>query len=743
MLKRIKKGLKKSAVVVSAAVMAASFASTAQVPSASAADKTQATPYQLEYLERGVVAVNTDDGIFVSWRLLGTESTDTAFNLYRDGKKVNDEPITSSTNYLDEQGTVDSSYYVSAVLDGKTVDKSKEVDVWGKQYHSIPLDRPEGGTTPDGVDYTYNANDASVGDLDGDGEYEIVLKWDPSNSKDNSHDGYTGEVFLDAYELDGTKLWRIGLGKNIRAGAHYTQFMVYDLDSDGKAEVAMKTADGTTDAAGNVIGDPDVDYRNETGRILEGPEYLTIFSGETGEELTTTEFSPARGNLADWGDTYGNRMDRFLAGIAYLDGEEPSLVMSRGYYEKTMLTAYNFRDGELTKLWTFDSEDGNEAYRAQGNHNLSIADVDEDGKDEIIFGAMAIDDDGTGLYSTGWNHGDAMHLSDLDPTRPGMEVFQVHEWGDYGLTMRDADTGEMLWGLYTGEDTGRGLSADVDPRYPGAEAWAVGGAWNSKTGGIYTAQGEKIGENIPSSNFAIWWDGDLSRELLDHDWTNYDINIGTLRIDKWDYENGELDNIMKMEGTSSNNGTKGNPMLQADLIGDWREEVIVRDIDSTELRLYTTTDLTEHRIPTLMHDPVYRLGIAWQNVAYNQPPHTSYYLGSDMEEVPTPNIDLVVPSNVDVKPGTLNMKSKGKMMVNVQVPESAADLVKGTTAELSVNGEAVKGKVQGKNNGYKIKVDRRDFITAIGSQEGEVRVKISATSDAGDIFVGEDTISVK
>ncbi|WP_179107355.1 rhamnogalacturonan lyase [Sediminibacillus massiliensis] len=723
--------------------MAASFASTAQVPSASAADKTQATPYQLEYLERGVVAVNTDDGIFVSWRLLGTESTDTAFNLYRDGKKVNDEPITSSTNYLDEQGTVDSSYYVSAVLDGKTVDKSKEVDVWGKQYHSIPLDRPEGGTTPDGVDYTYNANDASVGDLDGDGEYEIVLKWDPSNSKDNSHDGYTGEVFLDAYELDGTKLWRIGLGKNIRAGAHYTQFMVYDLDSDGKAEVAMKTADGTTDAAGNVIGDPDVDYRNETGRILEGPEYLTIFSGETGEELTTTEFSPARGNLADWGDTYGNRMDRFLAGIAYLDGEEPSLVMSRGYYEKTMLTAYNFRDGELTKLWTFDSEDGNEAYRAQGNHNLSIADVDEDGKDEIIFGAMAIDDDGTGLYSTGWNHGDAMHLSDLDPTRPGMEVFQVHEWGDYGLTMRDADTGEMLWGLYTGEDTGRGLSADVDPRYPGAEAWAVGGAWNSKTGGIYTAQGEKIGENIPSSNFAIWWDGDLSRELLDHDWTNYDINIGTLRIDKWDYENGELDNIMKMEGTSSNNGTKGNPMLQADLIGDWREEVIVRDIDSTELRLYTTTDLTEHRIPTLMHDPVYRLGIAWQNVAYNQPPHTSYYLGSDMEEVPTPNIDLVVPSNVDVKPGTLNMKSKGKMMVNVQVPESAADLVKGTTAELSVNGEAVKGKVQGKNNGYKIKVDRRDFITAIGSQEGEVRVKISATSDAGDIFVGEDTISVK
>nr|WP_281243006.1 cohesin domain-containing protein [Gracilibacillus ureilyticus] len=698
----------------------------------------------MEYLERGVVAVHTDEGIFVSWRLLGTDPEQSAFNLYRNGKKVNEEPITSSTNFLDKEGKADSTYRVSLVLNGKETDRSKEVEVWSNEYHSIPLQRPDGGTTPDGVDYVYHANDASVGDLDGDGEYEIVLKWEPSNAKDNSHSGYTGEVFIDAYEMDGTKLWRIGLGKNIRAGAHYTQFLIYDFDSDGKSEVTLRTADGATDAAGNVIGDPDADYRNGSGYILEGPEYLTVFDGETGEELATTDFSPARGNMGDWGDTYGNRGDRFLAGVAYLDGQKPSIVMTRGYYEKTMLSAYNFRDGELTKLWTFDSDDdGNQAYAGQGNHNLSIADVDDDGKDEIIFGAMAVDDDGTGIYSTGWNHGDAMHVSDLDPNREGMEVFQVHEWGDYGLSMRDAATGEEIWAVHTGADTGRGVSADVDPRYPGAEAWAVGGDWNDGGGYFYTAEGEKIGGKIPSSNFAIWWDGDLSRELLDHDWTDYDIGIGTPRIDKWDYENQELVNILKIEGTTSNNGTKGNPSLQADIIGDWREEVIVRDIESTELRLYTTTDLTEHRIPTLMHDPVYRLGVAWQNVAYNQPPHTSYFLGSDMGEAPEPDANFIVPSTVNVMPDRLNGKLKGTVTVNVEVPDNASGLVEGDSAEIAVNGVTVKGEISIVRRGFQVKMDRRELARALEKQIGETQVKIAITSGTGEIFVGKDTVNVQ
>uniref|UniRef100_UPI000463BBEF rhamnogalacturonan lyase n=1 Tax=Bacillus subtilis TaxID=1423 RepID=UPI000463BBEF len=471
--------------------------------------------------------------------------------------------------------------------------------------------------------YTYSANDASVGDVDGDGQYELILKWDPSNSKDNSQDGYTGDVLIDAYKLDGTKLWRINLGKNIRAGAHYTQFMVYDLDGDGKAEVAMKTADGTKDGTGKVIGNANADYRNEQGRVLSGPEYLTVFQGSTGKELVTANFEPARGNVSDWGDSYGNRVDRFLAGIAYLDGQRPSLIMTRGYYAKTMLVAYNFRDGKLSKLWTLDSsKSGNEAFAGQGNHNLSIADVDGDGKDEIIFGSMAGDHDGKGMYSTGLGHGDALHTGDLDPGRPGLEVFQVHEDKNakYGLSFRDAATGKILWGVYAGKDVGRGMAADIDPRYPGQEVWA--------NGSLYSAKGVKIGSGAPSStNFGIWWDGDLLREQLDSN-----------RIDKWDYQNGVSKNVLTASGAAANNGTKATPTLQADLLGDWREEVVWRAEDSSALRIYTTTIPTEHRLYTLMHDPVYRLGIAWQNVAYNQPPHTSFFLGDGMAEQPKPNM---------------------------------------------------------------------------------------------------------
>ncbi|MFT0802245.1 rhamnogalacturonan lyase [Bacillus swezeyi] len=582
-----------------------------------------AQPRQMESLTRGLVAVKTGNGVFVSWRLLGTEPSSVSFNVYRNGRKLNNSPITSSTNYQDAGGDTNASYDVRAVLNGREQAPSETVGVWGENYKSVPLQKPAGGKTPDGVSYTYSANDASVGDLDGDGEYEMILKWDPSNSKDNSQDGYTGEVFIDAYKLDGTRMWRIGLGKNIRAGAHYTQFLVYDFDGDGKAEIAMKTADGTKDGKGKVIGSANADYRNAQGRVLSGPEYLTIFKGDTGGELATVDYEPARGNVADWGDSYGNRVDRFLAGVAYLDGERPSIVMARGYYTRTVLVAYNWRDGKLTKRWTFDSNTpGNEAYAGQGNHSLSVADVDGDGKDEMLYGAMAVDHDGKGMYSTGWGHGDAMHAGNLDPSRAGLEVFQVHENSNspYGLSFRDAATGKLIWGVHAGKDVGRGMAADIDPRYEGAEAWA--------NGGLYTAKGAKIGSALPSStNFGIWWDGDLQRELLDSN-----------RIDKWDYQNARTINLLTAAGASSNNGTKATPALQADILGDWREEVIWRTDDSSALRIYTTTNITDHRIYTLMHDAVYRLGIAWQNVGYNQPPHTSFYLGEGMPAQEKPNI---------------------------------------------------------------------------------------------------------
>uniref|UniRef100_UPI00403F311E rhamnogalacturonan lyase n=1 Tax=Paenibacillus sp. Y5S-9 TaxID=3122489 RepID=UPI00403F311E len=577
---------------------------------------------QMEYLDRGVVAVKTGTGVFVSWRLLGTEGSNVSFNVYRDGTKVNATPITNSTNLQDASGTSSSKYTVRAVVSGAEQAASAAASVWGNNYLSVPLSVPAGGTTPDGVAYTYSANDASAGDLDGDGEYELIVKWDPSNSKDNSQSGYTGEVFIDAYKLNGTRLWRISLGKNIRAGAHYTQFMVYDLDGDGKAEVAMKTADGTKDGTGVVIGDASKDYRNSSGYVLSGPEFLTVFNGQTGKALSTVNYEPARGNVSDWGDNYGNRVDRFLAAIAYLDGERPSLVMARGYYTRTVLVAYNWRNGQLTKQWTFDSNtSGNSGYAGQGNHNLSVADVDGDGKDEIVYGAMAVDDNGKGLYTTGLHHGDAMHLSDLDPDRPGLEVFQVHETpSNAGVEFRDAGTGQLIWGVKTTKDIGRGMAADIDPRYKGAEVWA--------DGSLYTAKGQKLGTTLPSStNFGIWWDGDLLRELLDSN-----------RIDKWNYANNTTVNLLTASGVSSNNGTKSTPNLQADLFGDWREEVVWRTNDSSALRIYTTTAITDKRIYTLMQDPVYRLGIAWQNVAYNQPPHTGFYLGEGMSTPPVPNI---------------------------------------------------------------------------------------------------------
>ena len=565
--------------------------------------------FQLENLNRGVVAVAVpNEGIFISWRLLASDPDSVKFNVYRGTLKINEEPIATSTNFIDSSGTVNDSYSVVPVVNGVEQAASKEVTPWNQNYKTIPLQRPEGGTTPDGVSYTYSPNDASAADLDGDGEYELVLKWDPSNSKDNSQSGYTGNVYLDGLKMDGTLLWRIDLGRNIRAGAHYTQFMVYDLDGDGRAEVACKTADGTIDGKGTVIGDGNADYRNQSGYILSGPEYFTIFDGLTGEALTTTDYLPARGNVSSWGDSYGNRVDRFLACIAYLDGERPSVVMCRGYYTRTVLVAWDWRDNQLTNRWIFDSNNGYPTYAGQGNHNLSVADLDGDGKDEIIYGSMAVDDDGTGLWNSGLGHGDALHVSDIDPTRAGLEVWGIHENAQVGSALLEGKTGKIIWG--TGPaDVGRGVSANLDDSQEGMECW--GG-----TDGLRSAKNVRVGSSPPSSNFVIWWDGDLARELLDNN-----------HIRKYGGTNPIL---LLADGCSSNNGTKSTPTLQADLFGDWREEAVWRTSDNNSLRVYTTTIKTSYRLVTLMQDRQYREAIAWQNVAYNQPPHPSFFIGKSM-----------------------------------------------------------------------------------------------------------------
>lgn len=575
----------------------------------------------MENLSRGLVAVKTSsNSVFLSWRLLGSDTHNTAFNLYRNGVKLNQEPLTGATNYTDATASA-SSYTVKTVVDGVETGESSTAQVLTTNYFDIPLRVPAGMTMPDASTCTYSPNDCSTGDLDGDGNLDLVVKWDPSNAKDNSQSGYTGNVYLDGYKLDGTFLFRIDLGKNIRAGAHYTQFQVADYDGDGRAEIVCKTAPGTKDGKGNFISKGpaatathSADYRNSGGYILSGPEYLTVFSGATGEELATVNYTPARGTVSSWGDNYGNRVDRFLAGTAWLDGVLPSIIMCRGYYTRAVVAAWNFRNGALTPVWTYDSGNSNVGLYGQGNHNMSIGDVDDDGFDEIIWGAGALDHDGKLMYRTGHGHGDAMHLSDLDPDRKGLEVWTVHESSGaaYGEEMHDARTGTVIWGNYTGTDVGRGLAANIVAGNRGFEMWSSGSS------GIKNKNGVVVNSSRPSMNFRIYWDGDLESELLDGtSITKY--NAGTL---------------LSASGCSSNNGTKSTPNLSADLIGDWREEVVFRTSDNTRLRVFTTTIPTSVRLYTLMHDPVYRASIAWQNTAYNQPPHAGFYMGSDMETPP-------------------------------------------------------------------------------------------------------------
>lgn len=580
---------------------------------------------QMEELGRGLVAMQQEGGkVYLGWRWLGTDAEDVAFNVYRsvDGVvvKLNQEPIRESTNFVDGDARVgrDAAYSVRAVVDGREEEAGRAVVVKAgapvRDYITIPLQTPEG----------YAPNDGAVGDLDGDGEYEIVLH-QAGRGCDNAQRGETDPPILEAYRLDGTFLWRINLGKNIREGAHYTQFMVYDLNGDGRAEVACKTADGTVDGKGKVIGEAGKDWRNAEGKILDGPEFLTVFDGLTGAALATVDYVPSRGDIGGWGgvggnggnDRSGNRVDRFLACVAYLDGERPSLVMCRGYYGRSVLAAWDWREGKLLSRWVFDTSKGYPEYAGQGNHNLSVADVDEDGRDEIVYGAMCVDDDGKGLYSTGLRHGDALHVGDWDPARAGLEVWGIHEnetnARGLGSALFDARTGEIYWGGDEGRDVGRGLAADLDPRHPGAEMW--GGSI-----GLRNSRNERIGNALRSANFAIWWDGDLLRELLDGN-----------RISKWDWQTGELKTVFTAEGCVANNGSKATPVLSADVLGDWREEVIFRTADNKSLRVYTTTAPTKHRIRTLMHDPQYRLSVAWQNVGYNQPPHTGFFLGEGMK----------------------------------------------------------------------------------------------------------------
>jgi rhamnogalacturonan endolyase len=584
--------------------------------------------YQMERIDRGLVAVATGRGNYVGWRMFGFEYDDknpgsVSYDLYRDGTKVAN--VTGSTNYLDASGTAQSKYTVRAVVAGSAADASETASVWAQNYLRIPISRPSD---------IYAANDGSVGDADGDGAYELYLKWDPNDAKDNSQSGVTSDVFIDAVALDGKRLFRLDLGPNIRAGAHYTQFVVYDFDGDGKTEIALKTAPGTKDGTGKYLShgpaandDDSAVYRNSDGYVLSGPEYLTVFDGQTGAERDTVSFDVPRGTVSSWGDSYGNRVDRFLGTAAYLDGSGlPSFVMARGYYTRTTLVAWNFRGGKITQLWKFDSnatpkDAAGHPYTGQGSHSMTIANVDDDPGQEILYGAMAIDHDGKGLCSTGYDHGDAEHVGDLVPSRPGLEFFMCNEDGVHpAYHLRDAKTCAILQeGPVNGADTGRCVADDVSASNPGAEMWS-----SSVDGFFSAATNANLGNKPASQNFLVYWDADETRELEDK--TSVTKYGGS--------------SLVSCSACASNNGTKATPVLTADLFGDWREEVVWRESDDSALRVYTTTDVTMRRIYTLMHDPQYRMQVVGEQTAYNQPPHPGFHIGSGMAAPPVPNIKV-------------------------------------------------------------------------------------------------------
>ncbi|WP_299033300.1 rhamnogalacturonan lyase [uncultured Pseudokineococcus sp.] len=767
-----------AAAAAAALVLGAAPAAASPAPGGASERTAAAAPGprpQLELLDRGLVAAVTSDGVFLSWRLLATEAGAAGsaaavdFEVSRDGQVLG--TVSGSTNFLDADGAPDSVYRVVAVVDGSPVDRGAETTPWGEASLDVPLQKPADGTTPAGETYTYAANDLSVGDVDGDGQYELMVTWYPSNAKDVSQKGYTGPTMLDTYRMDGTLLARIDLGVNIRSGAHYSQPLVYDFDGDGKAELMVKTAPGTRSttyrdgqpvaerhitmpaedlAAGwsheddlrlsaeeyaahladvfqgwhahpevvagswpatieealGVEGEPasyplsredaealvdhfiDVyaparssrnDLRTLEGFVLDGPEYLTVFDAGTGEELDTVRYEPGRHDDGlMWGDYAmsriepGNRVDRFLSGVAHLDGDRPSAIFGRGYYTRAVVVAHDWDGERISTRWTADSgwtpmsnpfDDGPHGVEGtdpehgtlttQGFHSLSAADVDGDGRHEVVYGSATLDHDGSLLYSSydvmpegsatpgvraKLGHGDAMHVADIDPERPGLEIFSVHEGGayaPYGWALRDAATGEVLAGEYSGRDTGRGMVGDVLPEVPGLEMWAS--MPGQAAGEILTARGEPVqGPRPLGTNQSIRWAADMTTQVLDRSGDGTPLVV-----------DGRRGVLLEAEGTLTNNGTKGNAGLVADVLGDWREELLLRTEDSSAVRVHLSTEVTDRGIPTLMHDPQYRAEVARQQTSYNQPSYPSFHLGSGTDPAQVPVADLRAPGALD------------------------------------------------------------------------------------------------
>lgn len=586
---------------------------------------------------------NTLNKMLLSWRMLPGDNGSTAFDLYRtigDGaeKKLNEKPITK-TNFQDETlpftGEGDAVYRLTYAGSDDTVGSytlPEAQRIAKLPYISIPLSETASVCDIEGV--SYQANDVSVGDLDGDGQMEIVVKrllayGDSDGTGSGASPLFVRHTVLyEAYRLDGTMLWRVCSGPNIILG-NSSSFAVADFDGDGKAEMAIKTGEGTVFGDGTEIPDTDgdgkTDYRTQGANYIgKGPEFFSIIDGVTGKELARDNFIK-RGTSEEWGDNYFKRAHSLRVGVGCFDGQLPSVILGRGVYAKSVIEAWDYRDGKLNRRWQFNTDDklkGKDGlayskYAAQGNHSLSVGDVDGDGFDEIVYGAMTVDHDGVGLYSSRLGHGDALHLGKFDPSRSGLQIFSCFETGKTEVALRDAADGSIIYDHKgeTDNDMGRCMIADIDPAYPGCEFW-----WYKST--VHEVNGDELPGAVNgypgSTNMAIWFDGSLNRQPF----------TGT-KIDS--RKNGRVFTVYRYD-VAHINGTKENPSFYGDILGDWREELIYPDGTKTkDLKIFSSWIPSSHRFPWLMTDHVYQMSALNQNIGYNQPTHTGYYLGSDIK----------------------------------------------------------------------------------------------------------------
>lgn len=587
-------------------------------------------------LNRGLMALNLSSsggsGNLVSWRYRESDNNQVKFKLYRGTNATTQNVKLNSGNYIynrtnfHDTGVSSSAYYKLEVYDLN--DNLLETEVsrktWDNQSFEIPTSTP---TDTRGLGATYTPNDATFCDMDGDGEYEIVLKWDPSNSKDAASNGTTSDTYIDCYKMDGTQLWRINIGPNIRSGAHTTPFLCWDFDGDGYGELICKTAPGTVDGEGNYVvlpgDDPTKSWLNGRGKPDDGPEYVTVFDGLTGAELSTMSYHTKYGDVSAsgfWGDSNQNRSERYLACVAYTDGKTPSAILCRGYYRGAALGAYDWDGMQLSLRWLHRSSTSGKELWGEGAHFCIAGDVDDDGCDEIVYGAACLDNDGKGIvHRTGLGHGDALHLSDFDWDNPGMEIFMPHEEKPYGYELRDARSGKLLVYQKADGDTGRGLAADFDSSHDGGELMASCTATLMDCKGQTIADTWAIGSSGAGINNRIFWDGDPYDEFFDKSvlahWNANGRYFDRIQVNGSNYTPGTL-----------NNYSKYNPCVLGDMLGDWREEIVTYNSSNNALIITATNFETTYRVPHLMDHRQYAELIANQNVGYNQPPHLPYSL---------------------------------------------------------------------------------------------------------------------